>query len=120
LRSRASEGFGTSVSEWMRSLTTDDRIDVSKPEKFQLGTHQATRVVVRTRSTFKVTCQDNTDPFANMVTDTEIPPTRVRSGQGGAITFIDFGDDAVVIWNDGDAMVDSQSLPVIKTMRFKN
>jgi selenophosphate synthetase-related protein len=55
-----------------------------------------------------------------MVTDTEIPPTRVRSGQGGAITFIDFGDDAVVIWNDGDAMVDSQSLPVIKTMRFKN
>jgi len=116
------EGFGTSVSEWMRSLTTDDRLTVSKPETFQIGTHQATRVEIQPKSTFDTYCKGNTDPLAVIVTDTETPPTRHQGtdGRPTAMTFVDFGDDAVVIWTDGQYMVDGESLPVIKSMEFKS
>ena len=115
------EGFGTSVSEWLRSLNTDDRLDVTMKDTFKLGTHAATRVDVKAKSSFDVICEGNTDPFAVLVTDTEIPPTR-HHGAGGTITFVDFGDDAILIWNDGydvsgQPMGDA-SLPVIKTIRF--
>lgn len=120
------DGFGTSVAEWVRSLTTDDRLDITLQETFQLGTHAATRVEVKTKSSFGVLCEGNTDPFAVIVTDTEIPPTRNHGGGGtttfASMTFVDFGDDAIVIWNDGGdvplhEMVDL-SLPVIQSFRF--
>jgi hypothetical protein len=115
------DGFGTSVSEWMRSLTTDDRLTVSKPETFQIGTHQATRVQIQPRSTFDKYCEGNTDPLAIIVTDTEVPPIRHQGtdGRPTAMTLVDFGDDAVVIWTDGQSMLDA-SLPVIKSIQFKN
>lgn len=115
------EGFGTSVAEWLRSLKSDDRLDVTVRETFQIGTHAATRVEVKVKPTFNVICAGNTDPFAVIVTDTEIPPTRHHGG-GGSMTFVDFGDDAIVIWNDGgdvslEEMLDL-SLPVIRSIRF--
>jgi hypothetical protein len=111
-------GYGTSVAEWLRSLNSDDRLDVSKPETFQLGQHAATRVKVGPKPTFKEMCPFNSDPFAVIVTDTENPPTRHHGG-GGSMTFVDFGDDAIVIWNDGQFMVDTVSLPVIKSIQFQ-
>src|SRR5262245_48954193 len=109
------EGFGTSVSEWMRSLTTDDRLEVSKPETFMVGTHQATRVLINQKKTFNGYCEGNSDPLAIVVTDTETPPTRHHGtdGRPTAMTLVDFGDDAVVIWNDNKAMVSTWSLPII-------
>ena len=115
------EGFGTSVSEWLRSLTTDERLDVKVRETFQLGSHAATRVEVMGKPEFGSMCPDNTDPFVVLVTDTEIPPTRHHSA-GGSMTLVDFGDDAVVIWNDGgDVSLERMlelSLPIIHTIRF--
>jgi hypothetical protein len=35
------------------------------------------------------------------------------------MTLVDFGDDTVVIWTDGQSMLDA-SLPVIKSIQFKN
>jgi hypothetical protein len=120
------EGFGTSVAEWLRSLTTDDRLDVTTQESFKLGTRAATRVELKVKGTFKVICEGNTDPFAVIVTDTEIPPTRNHGGGGpmtfASMTLVDFGDDAIVIWNDGGDVSLQQmvglSLPVIESMRF--
>ena len=114
-------GFGTSVQEWLRSLTTDDRLEVTTPETFSLGSHAATRVEVKPKATFAGMCPFNTDPFAVLVTDTETPPTRAHGG-AGSMTLVDFGDDAIVIWNDGgdgttEHMVEL-SLPVIKSIRF--
>jgi hypothetical protein len=116
-------GFGTSVAEWLRSLKTDERLDVTMRESFYLGTHAATRVEVKAKPTFNVICEGNTDPFAVLVTDTEIPPTR-HHGAGGSMTLVDFGDDAVVIWNDGgdvsmERMVEL-SLPVIHSINFQS
>jgi len=117
------EGFGTSVPEWLRSLSTDDRLDVTPAETFMLGNHAATRVEVSARSTFKAMCPFNSDPFAVIVTDTETPPTRHHGG-AGSMTFVDFGNDAVVIWNDaGDgtrADVLERFQPVILSIRFDN
>jgi len=115
-------GFGTSVAEWLRSLSTDDRLDVTKRETFSLGAHAATRVEVATKPTFTAMCPLNTDPFAVIVTDTENPPTRAHGGAEASMTLVDFGDDAVVIWNDrGDGTLQGMlrvSLPVVESIRF--
>jgi hypothetical protein len=116
-------GFGTSVQEWLRSLTTDDRLDVTTRETFSLGSHAATRVEVKPKATFAAICPFSTGPFAVLVTDTENPPTRHHGGDGlMSMTFVDFGDDAIVIWNDGgDGTTEHMlelSLPVIKSIRF--
>lgn len=114
-------GFGTSVAEWIRSLTSDDRLDVTKKETFQLGSHAATRVEVTTKPTFTAMCPFNTDPFAVIVTDTENPPTRAHGGRGPvSMTFVDFGDDAIVIWIEtADHMVELSS-PVVESIQFQN
>jgi len=114
-------GFGTSVSEWLRSLKSDERLDVKVQESFQLGSHTATRVEAMPKPGFGSLCEGNTDPVVTLVTDTEIPPTR-KHVAGGSLTLVDFGDDAVVIWNDGgDVSLQYMlelSLPIIHTIRF--
>jgi hypothetical protein len=110
-------GYGTSVAEWLRSLQHDDRLGVTEIETFDLGSHPATRVKVSTKPGFAAVCPFNSDPFAVIVTDTEIPPTRHHGGTGAWLTFVDFGTDSVLIWNDGLRMPEL-ALPVIKSMRF--
>ncbi len=123
-------GFGTSVAEWLRSLSSDDRVAVTKRETFDLGGRAATRVEIATKGTFKMLCPDNTDPFAVIVTDTFDPPTRAHGGGRSdsiafaSMTLIDFGDDAIVIWNDGGdvalARMVELAVPVIRSIRFAN
>jgi hypothetical protein len=115
-------GFGTSVSEWLRYLGSREGLEVGSPDVFEVSGHPATRVEIRTTAAFTAMCPFNTDPFPVLVTDTLTPPTRHHGGAPASMTFVDFGDDSIVIWNDGGdvglPVMMPLALPVIRSISF--
>jgi hypothetical protein len=114
--------YGTSVSEWIRFLEETKRVKIVRSETFDLGAHRATRLELAPDPAFSGMCDFNTDPFSLLVTDTGNPPTRRHGGTPASMTLIDFGDDTLIVWNDGgdttlEAMMEL-SLPVIRSIRF--
>jgi hypothetical protein len=119
-------GFGTSTQEWLRFLASRPDLEVTEPTTTDLGGRTLTSVQVAVKPTWTAMCDGNTSPIALLVTDTEVPPTRVKfASVDGPVYmgFVDIGGEAIVVFidaGDGTPLADMLELaqPVIESIRF--